>query len=633
MKRALAWMLALMLLFGALPALSEAVEASDGPVVEAGAPEESALDGSEDFVDAGSVLEAAEDLPDFIMVPEGEEPEIARANDGEGEGEAPADGDETPAMACAFYPASLESEGAAVCGGYVSASWTSEAAVQPYAELAAFWCLTDEGGDIMRVLNIAEAPDATSLDCWVTDYGDSANLVFGVIIIDAEGKKYEATRLFDLKPGNAASISLSATENVLFDDEITARWSVAGAEQPYARLCAKWIVSSDYEEDDETLRLWWDEYVDEDNNIDMDVFLLSRTQDVAQDSLASKPLSQWYERDDLEDGYYDFVRFFVGVEDANHDFYSAYSQPIRVKYRAPYATLTLKKSASKSVYLGRDVLIRLSGGKSAKGFSSSNRKVATVTNAGLVTPLKEGTTKITVKLRKGKKLVLKLTVKDPTKPERIKLREGTKKSIPDESTLQLGYTIQPATAADTAVTWKSSNPSVATVSSSGLVTAVKPGKAVITARAGKKKATIAITVTKLPMLTGDLSSAMGQKLSTVYKRLPDKLLTAQQEDDGNRKYIATSLYAGFTINANASGIVTGIAIQSNYNTHRHTLFGAYPGDYLSSSASSLNAKGWKLSQNAMNKMYTYKNDRYPGAQVTLMVDPSTRKVKSVSYTG
>jgi uncharacterized protein YjdB len=59
---------------------------------------------------------------------------------------------------------------------------------------------------------------------------------------------------------------------------------------------------------------------------------------------------------------------------------------------------------------------------------------------------------------------------------------------------QLTASILPEAAKDTPVTWSSSKPEVATVSESGLVTAVAKGSAVITATAGGKSATCAVTV-------------------------------------------------------------------------------------------------------------------------------------------
>lgn len=74
---------------------------------------------------------------------------------------------------------------------------------------------------------------------------------------------------------------------------------------------------------------------------------------------------------------------------------------------------------------------------------------------------------------------------------------------PGESTLASGATIQLAAKvadqngdaiADTEVTWSSSNDAVATVSDSGLVTAVASGTATVTAASGSAKGTATVTV-------------------------------------------------------------------------------------------------------------------------------------------
>lgn len=63
-------------------------------------------------------------------------------------------------------------------------------------------------------------------------------------------------------------------------------------------------------------------------------------------------------------------------------------------------------------------------------------------------------------------------------------------------TVQLRASIQPSNATEKDITWASSKQSVATVSNSGLVTAVAEGSATITASAGGKSATCSITVSK-----------------------------------------------------------------------------------------------------------------------------------------
>lgn len=75
-------------------------------------------------------------------------------------------------------------------------------------------------------------------------------------------------------------------------------------------------------------------------------------------------------------------------------------------------------------------------------------------------------------------------------------------SLEEGETEQLTETVAPSNATDKSVTWTSSNTSVATVDSNGLVTAVSAGSATITVKTndGNKTAACAVTVTA-PVLT------------------------------------------------------------------------------------------------------------------------------------
>lgn len=134
--------------------------------------------------------------------------------------------------------------------------------------------------------------------------------------------------------------------------------------------------------------------------------------------------------------------------------------------------------------------------KSVK-WKSSNKKVATVSKSGYVTGKKKGTVKITATSKKRKKV--KKTIKIKVTNLKAKSVTMSKKSailFPNDKTTLKATVKGSAGFYNQGVTWKSSNTSVATVTSKGIVTAKKAGKATITAteKGGSKKATCAVTV-------------------------------------------------------------------------------------------------------------------------------------------
>ena len=132
-------------------------------------------------------------------------------------------------------------------------------------------------------------------------------------------------------------------------------------------------------------------------------------------------------------------------------------------------------------------------------WSTSNKNVAMVSPSGLVTAKSAGTATITCTAQDGSgvKATCKITVKNPVvKVTRVTLNKTTATLAPKE-TLTLKATVTPTNATNKAVTWKSSNTKIATVSSSGKVTAKAAGTVTITCRAkdgSGKKATCKITV-------------------------------------------------------------------------------------------------------------------------------------------
>ena len=122
-------------------------------------------------------------------------------------------------------------------------------------------------------------------------------------------------------------------------------------------------------------------------------------------------------------------------------------------------------------------------------WTSSDVSVAKVDN-GKVTAVKAGKATVTAKCG-GKTAECVVTVTVPTGSVTL---DKTTLSLAVGETAQLTATVKPDDATDKNVTWTSSDESVAKVSN-GKVTAIKSGKATITAKCGDKTAECAVTVT------------------------------------------------------------------------------------------------------------------------------------------
>ena len=140
-------------------------------------------------------------------------------------------------------------------------------------------------------------------------------------------------------------------------------------------------------------------------------------------------------------------------------------------------------------------------------WSSSDPSVATVSDQGEVTAVRAGNCTITATAG-GKSAACTVTVSTQEIPvERITL-SSTSLSLKEGDSHRLTATVTPSDATDSQVTWSSSDPSVATVSDQGEVTAVRAGNCTITATAGGKSATCTVTVSakEIPVERITLSS-------------------------------------------------------------------------------------------------------------------------------
>ena len=131
-------------------------------------------------------------------------------------------------------------------------------------------------------------------------------------------------------------------------------------------------------------------------------------------------------------------------------------------------------------------------------WSSSNPAIATVTADGAVKLLAPGTAEIKAQVKDTDKFAVCKVTSYEVPVTRVRLSE-TKLTIPVGYAEGLAAKVSPASATYPFVTWTSSNPSVASVTKSGMVTGLRPGKASITATAGKKSQTCTVTVKRYPV--------------------------------------------------------------------------------------------------------------------------------------
>lgn len=135
-------------------------------------------------------------------------------------------------------------------------------------------------------------------------------------------------------------------------------------------------------------------------------------------------------------------------------------------------------------------------------YTSSNTRVATVDSNGLLTAVGKGTCTVTCTAAdgSGKKDTCKVTVKQPVR----KLTISGGSSVNEGSSIELKAVAAPSNATNKNVTWSSSDKTVAKVSSTGKVTALKAGKATIkcTAKDGSRVAASKTVTVKAVKPTG-----------------------------------------------------------------------------------------------------------------------------------
>ena len=165
--------------------------------------------------------------------------------------------------------------------------------------------------------------------------------------------------------------------------------------------------------------------------------------------------------------------------------------PVTNAEAATKAKLSTKKA---TIYVGQSKTIKVTLPKGAKitSVKTSKKAVATVKKSGkkvVVKAVKAGKATVTVKVtpKKGKATNLKATI--TVKNEAIRVSGASVIAVGETATLKTSTAPKGA-----AVSFKSSDDTIATVDEKGVVTAVKAGKVTITATAGSASKDIEIEV-------------------------------------------------------------------------------------------------------------------------------------------
>ena len=188
-------------------------------------------------------------------------------------------------------------------------------------------------------------------------------------------------------------------------------------------------------------------------------------------------------------------------------------------------------------------------------WSSSDTAIATVSEDGTVTAVSIGEASITAQAG-DKEATCTVTVKQILiAVENVTLDETTL-TLMRGDTGKLTATVTPDNAYDKTVLWSSSNASVATVDGNGTVTAVSKGTATITAQAGGKTATCAVTVNPIPVENVTLNV-------TTLKLAPNmtKTLTATvNPDDADDTTVTWSSSDTSVATVSNDGMVTAVKV-------------------------------------------------------------------------
>ena len=242
---------------------------------------------------------------------------------------------------------------------------------------------------------------------------------------------------------------------------------------------------------------------------------------------------------------------------------SVQNPEVSVSYRAVVVEPVTKVRVTgdvKTVFIGETLMLNAEVSPATATiksvvWSSDRPDNASVDEFGIVTGLSKGTANITAKAADGSGCYATFAVTVKQQPEEITLSK-TDVTLKKGNYTTLKATVLPAAANDKTVTWSSSDDSVAKVNTSGRVTAVNPGVAIITCESKTHPEVIAQAivhvyqpVTKIAFNEKNPYVAVGESTRLTWEVSPDTATDASVTLSTNKENI---------LRVEQDGTVTGL---------------------------------------------------------------------------
>lgn len=233
---------------------------------------------------------------------------------------------------------------------------------------------------------------------------------------------------------------------------------------------------------------------------------------------------------------------------------------VTVKKKVQVTELTLNKSKG-TLYKGKTYQLKAEVNPSNATFpelewTTGNKKVATVSSTGKVKAVGKGTTTITCRNIDNPRAVatFKITVKIKTTGVELNRSKG---SLYEGSKGVLKATVTPSNASNKNVKWSSSDTKVLKVDENGKLTAVKPGKAVITCTTVNGGYTDKCTVT-VKKLTAVKSVKLNKQSGSMYVGKSYQLKATVSPENASIKDVKWSSSDPKVVKVSSSGKITAL---------------------------------------------------------------------------